>query len=113
MHTAVLPFNLEGSIYLCIAYLYMCSCALHVDQVRINPDKTVRQGKEKAKYARCQDPACTGIEASFGFAYDKKRVRCATHIEEGMVYLAGKKCEEPTCRKKACFGQPDTKVRMC
>jgi EsV-1-7 cysteine-rich motif len=79
-------------------------------QVSITPDKPIRQGKQKAKYQRCQDPACTGIQASFGYAHDKKRIRCATHKKEGMVHLMAKLCEEPTCKKRALYGQPNTKV---
>jgi EsV-1-7 cysteine-rich motif len=81
-------------------------------QVSITPDRqyAIRQGKQKAKYQRCLDPACTGIVASFGFESDKRRVRCAAHIEEGMICLAVKQCEDPTCYKRASFGQSDTKV---
>jgi EsV-1-7 cysteine-rich motif len=85
-------------------------CALHDDQVRINPDKPMRQGTEKAQYRICQDPACTGIVASYGYAHDKKRIRCATHIEEGIILLSCKSCDDHTCNKRALFGQPDTKV---
>jgi EsV-1-7 cysteine-rich motif len=79
--------------------------------VSITPDKPMCQGKQKArKRAMCQDPACKGIPASYGFESNKRRVRCATHKEEGMVLLTAKLCEQPTCNTQALFGQPDAKV---
>jgi EsV-1-7 cysteine-rich motif len=60
----------------------------------------------------CQDPACTGVQASYGYEDVKKLIRCVTHKEEGMILLTGRKCEAPTCKKIASFGQrqPGTKV---
>jgi EsV-1-7 cysteine-rich motif len=92
-----------------LVFVCLCSCALHV-QVRIVPNKPMRRGTQKAKCRRCQDPACTGKVASFGYEHDKRRVRCATHREKGMVYLVAKLCEKPTCNTQASFGQPDAKV---
>jgi EsV-1-7 cysteine-rich motif len=80
-------------------------------QVSITPDQPMRQGKQRTqKHPMCQDPACTGTQASYGYEQDKKLIRCAKHIEEGMIYLRAKQCEDPTCSKRASFGQPDTKV---
>eukprot|EP00953_Heterococcus_sp_UTEX-ZZ885_P010503 6139-Heterococcus_DN1.PRE.1 len=81
------------------------------DLVSITPDKPMRQGKQRSrKHPMCQDPACTGTQASYGYEQDKKLIRCAKHIEEGMMYLRAKQCEDPTCNKRASFGQPDTKL---
>eukprot|EP00953_Heterococcus_sp_UTEX-ZZ885_P000702 900-Heterococcus_DN1.PRE.2 len=95
------------------ATLVMTAASEASDPVSITPDQPMRQGKQKAKHQKCVDPACTGIQASYGYAHDKKRIRCATHKEEGMIYLIGKLCEEPTCRKQACFGPSDTELRFC
>jgi EsV-1-7 cysteine-rich motif len=78
-------------------------------QVSITPDKPMGQ-KKKHPQAVCQHPACTGIVASFGFESDKRRVRCVTHKEEGMIYVASRRCKNPSCNKQATFGLPDTKV---
>jgi EsV-1-7 cysteine-rich motif len=79
--------------------------------VSITPDKPMRQGKQRTrKPPMCQDPTCTGIQASYGYEQDKKLIRCAKHIEEGMIYLFGRQCKEPSCKKQALYGQPDTKV---
>eukprot|EP00953_Heterococcus_sp_UTEX-ZZ885_P005784 3583-Heterococcus_DN1.PRE.1 len=91
------------------ATLVMTVASEASDSVSITPDKPIRQGKQKAKYQRCLDPACTGIVASYGYAYDQKRIRCTIHIEEGMVLLAGRQCKEPNCKKFGTYGQPDTK----
>jgi EsV-1-7 cysteine-rich motif len=75
-------------------------------QVSINPDRPMRQGKQKStNYApKCQDPACTGKVASFGYEEDGKRVMCATHKAEGMTNLVSPVCEHPACTTIASFG---------
>jgi hypothetical protein len=78
-------------------------------QVRITPDKPMRQRNPKARSRHCKHPACT-INASFGYAYDKKPIRCVTHVEQGMICVIGRACEEPNCGRRACFGPPNTTV---
>eukprot|EP00953_Heterococcus_sp_UTEX-ZZ885_P000408 746-Heterococcus_DN1.PRE.2 len=119
---ALLPaptFRFQFTVHVCSSHscgagrrpaIAMTAASEASDPVRINPDKPMRQGTEKAQYKICQDSACTGIVASYGYAHDKKRIRCATHIEEGMVLLSCKSCDDHTCNKRALFGQPDTKV---
>jgi EsV-1-7 cysteine-rich motif len=80
-------------------------------QVSIDPDKQVRQKKKRVQ-AMCQHLDCTGVQASYGYEYDKKLIRCVKHIEEGMINLKCRQCEESTCYKRASFGQPDTKVSV-
>jgi EsV-1-7 cysteine-rich motif len=84
-------------------------------QVSINPDRPMRQGKQKPEsYApKCQDPACTDKVASFGYEEDGKRVMCATHKAEGMTNLVSRVCEHPACTTIAAFGFTKVSRPMC
>jgi EsV-1-7 cysteine-rich motif len=75
----------------------------------------MRQGKQKSKsYApKCQDPACTGKVACFGYEEDGKRVMCATHKAEGMTNLVSPVCEHPACTTIASFGFTKVSRSMC
>jgi EsV-1-7 cysteine-rich motif len=76
----------------------------------------MRKGRKSAKayYIWCQDPACTGVSASYGYKYDGKKLRCAKHKEDDMVSLVGRKCEEPKCDVMASFGyEADRKKLRC
>jgi EsV-1-7 cysteine-rich motif len=61
---------------------------------------------------RCQDPACTGVEASYGFEEEQKRVRCFKHKLDGMKLISRRACEEPACDAAAGFGWPGTQVSI-
>jgi EsV-1-7 cysteine-rich motif len=61
---------------------------------------------------RCQDPACTGVEASYGFVEDQKRVRCFKHKADGMKLIFRPTCGEPACATGPGFGWPGTKVSI-
>jgi EsV-1-7 cysteine-rich motif len=75
----------------------------------------MRQGKQKSTtYSpKCQDPACTGKVASFGYEEDGKRVTCGTHKAEGMTNLVSPVCEHPACTIKASFGYTNVSKTMC
>jgi EsV-1-7 cysteine-rich motif len=75
----------------------------------------MRHGKQKPKsYAsKCQDPACTGKVASFGYEEDGKRVMCATHKAEGMTNLVSPVCEHPACTTIATFGFMKVSRPLC
>eukprot|EP00953_Heterococcus_sp_UTEX-ZZ885_P031484 16516-Heterococcus_DN1.PRE.1 len=75
----------------------------------------MRQGKQKStSYApKCQDPACTGKVACFGYEEDGKRVMCATHKAEGMTNLVSPVCEHPACTTIASFGFTKVSSTMC
>jgi EsV-1-7 cysteine-rich motif len=81
-------------------------------QVSITSDTPMRQGRKSAKdyYIRCQDPACTGVCASYGYEADGKRIRCVAHKDDDMVSLTSTICENPSCQTVASFGEPNTTV---
>jgi EsV-1-7 cysteine-rich motif len=77
--------------------------------VSINPDDILKKSRLKY-YPRCQDPACTGLVASFGYEADRKRVRCSKHKKKGMVNITRKSCEHPACDSAANYGAPGSKA---
>jgi EsV-1-7 cysteine-rich motif len=85
-------------------------------QVSITLDRPMRQGRKSAKdyYIRCQDTACTGVCASYGYEADGRKIRCAKHKEDDMVDLINRKCNEPKCNVTASFGyEADKKKLRC
>jgi EsV-1-7 cysteine-rich motif len=56
--------------------------------------------KEEARKKQCVNPDCT-VQASYGFAYDKKLIRCVKHIEEGMI-----KCTPSYVRSPLVTNEP-------
>eukprot|EP00953_Heterococcus_sp_UTEX-ZZ885_P039784 20374-Heterococcus_DN1.PRE.3 len=113
---ALLPapmFSSQLAAHVCSSYssgamkrmaVVMAAAPNASEPVRITPDKPMRQPSRQ-----CTHPGCT-IYASYGYEYDRKLIRCVTHIEAGMRCLTSKQCEEPNCRTRALFGKPDTKV---
>ena len=63
----------------------------------------------------CQDKRCDGkTRASWGFPHNKKRVRCAHHMADGMINLNNSKCEVTGCPSYANYGCPkEKKKRFC
>lgn len=59
----------------------------------------------------CQEPNCKKI-ASFNFAYDRKRIYCATHRKVGMINVAHRKCASFGCNTIPNFNYPNHKSKI-
>lgn len=54
----------------------------------------------------CEIKEC-GKRAGYGYLYENilgPALRCKTHKSEGMIYVSGKRCEEPNCFKFPIYG---------